>query len=61
MTFQELLLDYNNQYPDDESPISYIAIFGEDEIMEFLKNRNGKRIGIVFLDNSDDGGKLVYL
>lgn len=61
MTYQELLLEYTKQYPEDESPMAYNFIFGEDVIMDFLKNREGRRIGIFFKDSSDDRAELIYL
>tara|TARA_R110001632_G_scaffold229575_1_gene365849 strand:- start:367 stop:552 length:186 start_codon:yes stop_codon:yes gene_type:complete len=61
MTYQKLLIDYSDQYPEDENPMAYNFIFGEDEIKEFLEKRNGRRIGIVFKNKSDDDGELVYI
>ena len=58
----DLLKKYEEQYPEDESPMMYAAQFGHEIIKKMLKERNGRRI--VFNDtnpNADDGGDLVYL
>tara|TARA_R100001440_G_scaffold36558_3_gene55673 strand:+ start:3195 stop:3389 length:195 start_codon:yes stop_codon:yes gene_type:complete len=61
LELEKLLIDYNKQYPKDESPMSFLAMFGIVEIHEFLKKRDGKRIGVIYKNASDDGAELVYI
>ena len=58
---EKLLIDYNNQYPEEESPIAFLAMFGIVEIHDFLKKRDGKKIGVIYKNDSDDGAELVYI
>lgn len=58
---QKLILEYIEQFPNEENPFTYLPQLGEDFLIEVLENRNGKKIALQFIDGVDDDFNLIYL
>lgn len=58
--FKTLLTEYLKQYPKEENPINWHALFFEEEIYNFLKNRKGRKIRLKTKKDVLDGGQLYY-
>lgn len=58
---QKLILEYIEQYPNEENPFTYLPQLGEDFLIEVLKNRNSRKINFDFIDGVDDDFNLIYL
>ncbi len=58
----ELIRKYKEQFPNAESPMSWMQNFGEDKIREMLEFRDGREIVFVPAPGWPrvDAGELVY-
>lgn len=57
---ESLEKEYLKQYPNEESPFNWFIVFSEEEIINFVKNRNGRKILLETTPDNLDGGKLIY-
>ena len=57
---KELEDEYIKQFPNSENPSKSFETFGLDGLIEGYKNRNGKKIRIVYQKFVCDGGRMVY-
>jgi hypothetical protein len=57
---KELEDEYMRQFPNSYNPSKSFFEFGLDELIEGYKNRNGKKIRIVYQKFVCDGGRMVY-
>jgi hypothetical protein len=57
----KLVEEYMVLHPDAESPLNYFNALGLDELLEALKNANGKVINLIDTDKYGyvDGGRLA--
>tara|TARA_R100001440_G_scaffold65769_1_gene86679 strand:- start:340 stop:549 length:210 start_codon:yes stop_codon:yes gene_type:complete len=58
---ENLEKEYLKQYPNEESPFNWFIVFSEDEIVNFVKNRKGRKIGLKTEKDVLDGGELIYI
>ena len=58
---ENLEKEYLKQYPKEESPFNWFIVFSEDEIVNFVKNRKGRKIGLKTEKDVLDGGQLIYI
>ena len=59
---KELEDEYMRQFPNSHNPSKSFETFGLDGLIEGYKNRNGKKIRIVYRRGRGvcDGGRIVY-
>lgn len=59
---KELEDEYMRQFPNSYNPSKSLFEFGLDGLIEGYKNRNGKKIRIVYSRGRGfcDGGRIVY-
>ena len=57
--FLKLCEEYKNQYGEDITFLNRYLF--TDEAIEFIKNREGKRIGLVVDDKAQDAATPIYL
>lgn len=60
MTIKELEKDYLKQYPKEESPFNWFIQFDIEELINFVKNRKGRKVLIKENLKTLDGGELYY-
>lgn len=60
----ELESEYLEQYPNEENPFNWVKIVSISELVNFMRNRDGRKVGLITSTDKeidDDGGQLVYL
>lgn len=57
--FLKLCEEYKNQYGEDITFLNRYLF--TDEAIKFIKNREGKRIGLVVDDKAQDAATPIYL
>jgi hypothetical protein len=57
--FLKLCEEYKNQYGEDITFLNRYLF--TDEAIEFIKNRQGKRIGLIVDDKAQDAATPIYL
>ena len=59
--FDELIIDYMQQYPNEEIPMWLLYSYGTEEATKIMQNRDGRKIGAK--DRGDgflDGIEFIY-
>ena len=59
--FHELIIDYMQQYPNEEIPMWLLYSYGTEEATKIIQNRGGRKI--VAKDRKDgrfDGQEFIY-
>ena len=59
--FNELIIDYMQQYPNEEIPMWLLYSYGTEEATKIIQNRDGRKI--VAKDRKDgrfDGQEFIY-
>ena len=60
--FDELILAYMQQYPNQEVPMWLLYSYGTEEATKIMQNRGGRKIGVKETqDAREDGEEFIYI
>ena len=60
--FNELIIDYMQQYPNEEIPMWLLYSYGTEEAIKTIQNRDGRKIGVKEIkDGWKDGVEFEYI
>ena len=60
--FNELIIDYMQQYPNEEIPMWLLYSYGTEEATKIMQNRDGRKIGVKETqDAREDGEEFIYI
>lgn len=57
---ESLEKEYLKQYPKEENPFNWFIVFSEEEIIDFMKKREGRKVLLKEDPDALDGGQLIY-
>lgn len=59
----ELIIGYMKLHPNSRNPMQYLYVIGIGQLIELLKNANGREIVYAYENGNDilDGGYVQYL
>lgn len=59
----ELIIEYMKLHPNSRNPMQYLYVIGIGQLIELLKNANGREIVYAYENGNDilDGGYVQYL
>ena len=60
--FNELIIDYMQQYPNEEIPMWLLYSYGTEDAIKTIQNRDGRKIGVKEIkDGWKDGVEFEYI